>query len=320
MSPAAPHLNRLPDRYRSTGATPAAFTLIELLVVVVILSILASLSLAGLAATRQRSKADKTRSTIRKIDAVIRPMYDSYRTRRVTLSGSSGSNVVNASNLLVAKRGLMAREMPDSWDDVPPTLALFNALPETQKTSASLRSYTSLRSSLAASPVAVNDSPECLYLIVSRSGFEPDALELFRGDEVADTDNDGAKEFSDGWGNPITFMRWAPGLTGSPIQRNDPTASHDPLDPLNIDASAFALVPTICSAGPDNAYGIVTMSGTTGSGTVRGWAQLNLASICSLTVSGASIAAWNGLKAGVADPTNAADAIDNITNHDLSRR
>jgi prepilin-type N-terminal cleavage/methylation domain-containing protein len=320
MLSAATHLHRLAGRYRTTGATRVAFTLIELLVVVVILSILASLSLTGLAATRQRSKADKTRSTIRKIDAVIRPMYDSYRTRRVAISGSSASTIATASNLLAAKRGLMAREMPDSWDDVPPTWAVFNALPQTQTTSASIRSYTSIRTSLAASTVAANDSAECLYLIVSRSGFEPEALELFRGDEVTDTDGDGAKEFSDGWGYPIAFMRWAPGLTGSPIQKDDPTASHDPLDPLNSDAFAFALVPTIYSAGPDNAYGIVTMSGTTGSGTVRGWAQLNLASICSLTVSGASNAAWNGLKAGVADPMNAANAIDNITNHDLSRR
>ncbi len=293
------------------SASLPAFTLIELLVVVVILSVLASLSLAGLAGARQRAKIDKTKSTIRKIDAVIRPMYDSYRTRRVAISGSA---------LLVTKRGLMAREMPDSWDDVPPTWAVFNALPQSQTTSASIRSYTSLRSSLTTSPIAANDSAECLYLIVSRSGFEPDALELFRGDEVADTDNDGAKEFSDGWGYPIGFMRWAPGLTGSPIQKNDPTTSHDPLDPLNTDASAFALVPTIYSAGPDNAYGMVTMSGTTGSGMVRGWAQLNLASICNLTVSGTFTPAWTGLKAGVADPTNTADAIDNITNHDLSRR
>jgi prepilin-type N-terminal cleavage/methylation domain-containing protein len=296
---------------RTTAVHIRAFTLIELLVVVVILTVLASLSLAGLAGARQRAKIDKTKSTIRKIDAVIRPLYDSYRTRRVALSGST---------LLVTKRALMAREMPDSWDDVPPTWAVFNALPQSQTASASIRSYTSVRSSLAVSPAAANESGECLYLIVSRSGFEPDALEFFRGDEVTDTDSDGAKEFSDGWGNPIAFMRWAPGLTGSPIQKNDSTASHDPLDPLNTDPSAFALVPMIYSAGPDNAYGIVTMSGTTASGTVRGWAQLNLASICSLAVSGATVADWNGRQAGVADPTAPTAATDNITNHDLSRK
>ena len=62
-----------------------AFTLIELLVVFIIISILSSLMLAGLAGARQRAKTDKTKSTIRKIDSVIRPMFDSYRTRRVDI-------------------------------------------------------------------------------------------------------------------------------------------------------------------------------------------------------------------------------------------
>ena len=66
--------------------TRRAFTLIELLVVFIIISILSSLMLAGLAGARQRAKTDKTKSTIRKIDSVIRPMFDSYRTRRVALT------------------------------------------------------------------------------------------------------------------------------------------------------------------------------------------------------------------------------------------
>ena len=66
-----------------------AFTLVELMVVIMIIAILSSLTLAGLSGVRQRAREDKTKSTIRKIDAVIRPMYDSYRTRRVQASGIS---------------------------------------------------------------------------------------------------------------------------------------------------------------------------------------------------------------------------------------
>ena len=66
----------------ATNTPRNAFTLIELLVVLVIVSVLASLSLAGLAGARQRAKIDKTRSTIRKIDSVIRPIFDSYLTPR----------------------------------------------------------------------------------------------------------------------------------------------------------------------------------------------------------------------------------------------
>lgn len=285
------------------GTVRAAFTLIELLVVVVILTIVASLSLAGLISTRQRAKADKTRSTIRKIDAVIRPMYDSYRTRRISSS-------------VVAKRGVIAREMPESWDEVPDSLSALNALSYPTNT---IRTYTNYRLAASGLTTANYSSHECLYLIVARSGFEPDALENFRTDEIIDTDGDQAKEFSDGWGNPIAFMRWAPGFS-SPLQSNDPTNAHDPLDPLRTDSTAFALIPLVYSPGPDETYGLITMSGTTGSGTTSGWASLNLSSICSLTVTGAADPSWNGKLAGTDDPSKPTASADNMSNHDLTRK
>ncbi|MFM8890673.1 MAG: type II secretion system protein, partial [Planctomycetia bacterium] len=128
-----------PGRFRVRHAgrfssRPTGFTLVELLVAVIIISILGSLSLAGLATARQRAKTDKTLSTIRKIDAVIRPMFDSYRTRRVsatTVAGvpnptggqctrcTSGNDAAIAAwKQLVARRRLMLEEMPDCWDDV----------------------------------------------------------------------------------------------------------------------------------------------------------------------------------------------------------
>jgi prepilin-type N-terminal cleavage/methylation domain-containing protein len=307
MSPSASFRHLFRPCRRTGGGTRAAFTLIELLVVVIILTILASLSLAGLAGARQRSKVDKTRSTIRKIDAVIRPMYDSYRTRRVN-AATTTDRLANASNVLAAKRLLMVREMPDTWDDVASAI--------TASQPATAKAYTRYRTALTP---GANGSHECLYMIIARSGFEPNALENFRTDEVIDYDGDGAKEFSDGWGSPVAFMRWAPGFT-SPIQTNDPTNAHDPLDPLGRDATAFALVPLIYSAGPDEIYGLVTMSGTTVSGPTSGWASLPLTSMCTLTVAGASTASWNGRLPGSTDPSNTTGAIDNVTNHDLSRR
>lgn len=59
------------------------FTLVELLVVMVILSILSSLALAGLAGARNRSKIDKTKSTIRKIHEIVVPHYESFAEKRV---------------------------------------------------------------------------------------------------------------------------------------------------------------------------------------------------------------------------------------------
>jgi len=161
------------------------------MVVMVIITILASLSLAGMAGARQRAKIEKTRSTIRKIDSVIRPMFDSYRTRRVSVTATTNTKV-NAQNVLLAKRDLMLREMPDTPSDVM-TVSDFSSLP----------GYITYRSGKNGD----NGSAECLYMILARSGFDPEALESFRAEEIGDKDADGAPEFIDGWGNPIIFLR-----------------------------------------------------------------------------------------------------------------
>jgi prepilin-type N-terminal cleavage/methylation domain-containing protein len=281
----------------------AAFTLIELLVVVVILMVLASLSLAGLAGVRQRAKADKTRSTIRKIDAVIRPMYDSYPNRRVAASSSTDRRAM-ASNVLTAKRLLMAREMPDSWDDVATVVS--SSLPNTAN------AYVGYRNAWPSLDTTKLASHECLFMIVTRSGFEPDALEMFRADEIIDYDGDGANEFSDGWGSPIAFMRWPSGFVAplSPLQIADADAYHDPLDPLRVDFDAsdvtrtgYALVPLVYSAGPDEQYGLVKLAS---------WSTQNLTNVAAIKI--------GGQRPGEPDSSTAGAYRDNITNHDLSTR
>ena len=288
--------------------TIEGFTLVELLVTLVIISILAGLSLAGLAGARQRAKIDKTRSTIRKIDAIIRPMYDSFRARRVNVSSTTNQRS-NATAILTGKRLLLVREMPDSWNDVPDSPPASSVSWYTP----TVRSYVAAQSGFRSDYRTEKGSAECLYLIVARSGFEPDALEAFRSDEIGDWDSDRASEFSDGWGQPIAFMRWAPGFA-SAIQGNTyADSAHDPLDPLKVsDPLDYALVPLVYSTGPDESDGLVAMNG---------WASAaSLLSIRGLTVSNASNSSWNGRRAGDIDPSAPNDAADNITNHDLSRK
>jgi prepilin-type N-terminal cleavage/methylation domain-containing protein len=314
-------------RRRSNGGGrrlgPAAFTLVELLVTMVIIAILAALTLAGLAGVRQGAKADKTRNTIRKIDAVIRPLYDSYRTRRVTVSMSGATNR-NYDQLLRDKRNLLVYEMPDQWSDVPSDLS---AVPAVCRTAA-VRSYVASR----GSPSQLFSSAECLYMILERSGFDADALEFFRPDEIGDVDRDGKKELLDGWGRPIAFLRWAPGFV-SPIQQPDPVNAHDPLDSTGRDSTAFALVPLIYSAGPDGAlgtpsddaigYGLQQMDvGSDG----KAWLSVSriLVPAAGTPLEGLCTSPKNlvtGRRVGESLPVTAdTTALDNITNHDLLKK
>ena len=302
------------------------FTLIELMVVMVIISILASLSLAGLRGSRQRSKIEKTKSTIRKIDNALRPMFDSYRTRRFNTASISDPtsaqcpkcytggtlNTLSAAQWkkLIATRNAMVVDMPDCWEDVPASLTDIPAYAQ----SAAVKAYIASASSARRS---ANGSAEMLFLIASRSGYDPEALEEFRNNETGDTDGDGATEFIDGWGKPIIFLRWAPGFLKpmSPIQVADADTAHDPLDPMKLDYDAtdpakkgYALMPLIVSGGPDEATALTVLAG--------GWrAAAGTPPVLS------TIVVKDGTKLiGSAASDNPTGYRDNITNHDLIKK
>lgn len=227
--------------------------------------------------------------------------------------GVSGTDtaVVVARSRLQMLRLTQVVEMPDSWGDVaapPPganvvTFVNSSSIPSYARTGPVL-SYASVRRNLPATVGNANGSAECLYMIVACGGFEPDIMEQFRGNEIGDTDNDGAPEFIDAWGRPIQFIRWAPGIsTGprpSPIQRPDPIASHDPLDPMRVDPGGYALVPLIYSEGPDGEPNSVV-----GTGSVPWMAQSSLLSIIT------------GNSNGSVGSAGATAMADNISNHDL---
>ena len=268
------------------------FTLIELMVVIVIISILGSLSLAGLNIGRQRSKIDATRATIRKLDEIVMDQFDSYSTRVKGLKPAH----------LLAIRGTMVEEMPDNWA---------NVLPLANCSTSSGRAYSKYKKSTATS---VYQGAECLYMIVTRSGFSPGALENFRANEVGDIDRDGMKEFLDGWGNPIAFLRWAPGFSDpfSALQVADVTTNHDALDVGLKDKKAFQMYPLIYSPGPDEAGNAGTTSGYGLATATNGWPPASLPNICEFS-DGATLI-------GLPDPANPTAYRDNITNHDFLSR
>lgn len=51
---------------------------------------------------------------------------------------------------------------------------------------------------------------ELLFLVIMNG--DPESRQLFSDREVADVNNNGLFEFIDGWGRPIYWLRWAPGI------------------------------------------------------------------------------------------------------------
>jgi prepilin-type N-terminal cleavage/methylation domain-containing protein len=210
---------------------------------------------------------------------------------------------------LYALREMMMMEMPCRWSDV-----LLNAVPASPQgyndalfpvyldplggASAGGPGAASYRTTLAAlylrqynqianatnkltgvkntqSDILANEGAECLYMVVMNATGDGEAKTLFPESGIGDTDGDGAPEFLDGWGHPISFLRWAPGFT-SDIQQNaidlqgDPPTSpntnlpwenaakadHDPFDLFRIELAAFRLTPLIISSGRDESFGI----------------------------------------------------------------
>ena len=339
----------------------SAFSLVELMVTMVIVAILAALALAGLAGVRQRAKIDKTRSTIRKLNEIILPHYESYLGRRVPLSGTfpgaiwysgsasfgDSSSIPSASgarhaavNRLWGLRLAMTLEMPDQWSDVAP----LTKIPKWAVT-APVRRYASFQTSVSGSNRDRYQSAECLAMIVTRGGFNRNAVETFRADEIGDIDRDGAPEFHDGWGRPIAFIRWPAGFA-SPWQVRDVTANPDPFDPLTVSGTVlfspdakppispqadYGVIPLIFSPGPDEADLDPSQSGASFYGGLVGTADVQpvltgsswVATLAGPVLPVPSMRKLIAPTSGVfVTPGSSLDASasDNVTNHDLLKK
>ena len=286
------------------------FTLVELLIVIAIIAIIAGMSMAALMGASEDGRRARARAQIAKLDQLISEKWNSYRFRQlpIRMPGSYADYSTDPPTLYHARpafsnrirldviRELQRLEMPDRLSDVyDPPVSPVPAIQDPtlgppigpQPLPSLTRAYRRYFDNTQANTNATYEQAECLYAIIShiRDG-DKSALQYFMNSEIGDVDQDGAHEILDPWGQPIMFLRWAPGYSNatagdlppgaltppaplpevvvSTFQRPDGATKSDAFDPLKIDPrwsggagfKPFLMRPLIFSGGSDKVYDI----------------------------------------------------------------
>ncbi len=320
---------RANDRHRRVRRG-RGFTLVELMITIMIIGIMATMLVFALFSAQETARAQKTKSLIAKLDAIIKAKWDAYKTRRVPVSvpaapaaflagGSpnpaSATWKANASILrLYALHDLMRMELPDRWSDVSdgpsapqtfdPTVAtapVIGGASSISRPSVSVgyaRRYNTIMSGPNPPRLATAQNyqgAECLYLIVTSALQEDgDSREVFKPDDVADTDGDGFPEFVDGWKQPIRFLRWAPGfqlselqIVANNLQANGTSVTGPSLNAVSGSYVGGALIPLTGTNNQFNSGNAAKLTGYQWSGgtaqiTTAGGSPSGLSVICAL--------------------------------------
>ncbi len=278
-------IKRRPRR-RAPSGERSAFTLIELLVTISIIATLGALSITTVRSSIETARRAQTETTIAKIDSVLTSIYERYQYRRLEPVGDTPRarawyRVEKTRDLLRCDLPCVPAELKDVWTgdgNSTPLQESYRATLMNAYDANFPNAYDAWTQGGAADMRICN--AELLYLVVTNG--DPESRSGFSGRDVADTDGNGLLEFVDGWGRPICWMRWAPGLDASDRQPaiplpdsnnpdvfvfDDEQIDADPFNPLGLSLQAanasfdpptancpdkgWFLVPYVFSGGPE---------------------------------------------------------------------
>ena len=245
--------------HKQKRATRSGFTLIELMIVVAIIGVL--LSIVGVAVMNTVSGA-RTAATKATLTKVQRQMQSRIEAVARTFKGQANSTQLFSE---IAAVDRSASQAPASRESavrkaLMQKVYLRTYLPQTWAEAAFL-----LKKAGKSAPSQINskapdletESAEVLYFFLSDAsvvGFTPANQDLFTGNEVRDTDGNGALEIVDGWGKPVRYYRWPTrllrpaGYTGSPTG----VAATDAISSANFERAQLLIfgIPTSLKVAP----------------------------------------------------------------------
>ncbi len=262
----------------------ASFTLVELLVALSVAAMLSAMTLTAMWSARQAAAEARTRSIVTKVNELLLMQWSEVESRRLAYVVTP---IVATRQRLFYLRQMMRLEFPDRKSDL---LAPVAASQRTARYRGYLRTLAQVYNlpSTTSENAIINrvilqgdlwtpqlQHAECLFLILASTRIDDgNALDYFSDTEVGDTDGDGMREILDAWGNPVFYLRWAPGYVaelGVPeaTQTADWTVAPDGFDPLHVDVrwndtdslehfiKPYQLYPLVVSAGRDGAFDII---------------------------------------------------------------